>query len=93
MTEQDQKYLADKMGIKYIEKHKLFSALRLGLLATWDSPTFFMFCFNWAKQQEWWDEFLDQFHQQREAIYFCFPIHLIGSKFAPKLVEFLKSRE
>jgi hypothetical protein len=101
MTEQDQKYLAEKMGIEFrtLKDFNYFYSPR-NLVATWDSPVFFFFCFEWAKKQEWWEEFLKYMWGVSISAYvqFCveyppIPICMIGPPFAEELVGFLRSRE
>jgi hypothetical protein len=105
MTEQDQKYLAEKMGICFHElglctkcKKNYLGSHVFHCLKCHEAPGYcenvdftsehgFFVCFNWAKKQEWWDDFPGGAEWPN-----ALDVNLIGPRFAEELVEFLKSR-
>jgi hypothetical protein len=93
MTEEDSKYLADWIGVKYYMGLRGYIDLGNGLLVTPDSWELFGVVFTKARKQEWWDEFLDPYFHRIECMYSTIPITLIGPHFAQQVVAFLKGRE
>jgi hypothetical protein len=102
MTEEDSKFLAEKMGLcwhewVYVENDwpecKKCKVRRYHVWSIDFSSYGFFVVFEWAKRQEWWDEFLDPFFNRIECMYSMMPVILIGPHLAEELVKFLRGRE
>ena len=92
MTEEDSKYLAEKMGLCWHEfrvvqtdwetwKRKCIHCdCDYGKNPDFSSEHGFFVAWNWAKEQEWWDTFITQEEKDIGVSSIAFEVDWVGDK-------------
>jgi hypothetical protein len=112
MTEEDSKYLAEKMGYHKWQPEFNWANGMTGKCAIcgkdyqiiheridFSSEHGFFLVFEWAKKEEWFNDFVYKIHDDQLYYgdkvdqYLVIPIYLIGHRFAEEVVAFLKEKK